>query len=276
MLKTRIITAIILSSFFVVALWLAPRWLWQGLVSALILLAGFEWVALLGLSRLAQVLFLTALGALSGLGVYTMAHGLGQDSVQALVMKTALQTAQWIWLLIVPLWLGLQPGLTKLVRRGLLALIGIVVLGSAGFWLMVWQEDRTILLTLVATVCVADSVAYFVGQRFGRHALAPSLSPKKTWEGLLGALLAVSILAFGWAFLTDVTTGMQLVLCAWLVVYLSVIGDLFESFLKRQAAVKDSGQLLPGHGGILDRIDGWLPVLAFSPLLALAVEMLKS
>jgi phosphatidate cytidylyltransferase len=123
-----------------------------------------------------------------------------------------------------------------------------------------------LLLAVLGTVWVSDSAAYFVGRRFGRRKLAPSISPGKTWEGVGGALVAVGLYALAWASL-----GAQS--AAWLVPILlglavvGIIGDLFESLIKRQAGVKDSGTLLPGHGGVLDRIDA--PV-AMLPLAVLA------
>ena len=116
-----------------------------------------------------------------------------------------------------------------------------------------------LLLGTIATVSIADSAAYFAGKRFGRHKLAPEISPGKTWEGVFGALFAVTVYGIVLCYYRQFSPW--LIVCLWLLVVLSIIGDLVESLLKRKADLKDSGQLLPGHGGILDRIDGLMPTL---------------
>ena len=126
----------------------------------------------------------------------------------------------------------------------------------------------------MAVVWVADIAAYFTGRAFGRRKLAPSISPGKTWEGAAGA--AVAVLAFGFGILAMLGAELQggvaaiaVVLLAWTAV--SIVGDLFESLLKRQAGLKDSGNILPGHGGILDRIDSLTSTL---PMVALGAVWL--
>ena len=126
----------------------------------------------------------------------------------------------------------------------------------------------------MAVVWVADIAAYFTGRAFGRRKLAPSISPGKTWEGAAGA--AVAVLAFGFGVLAMRGAELQggvaviaVVLLAWTAV--SIVGDLFESLLKRQAGLKDSGNILPGHGGILDRIDSLTSTL---PMVALGAVWL--
>ena len=112
---------------------------------------------------------------------------------------------------------------------------------------------------MLGTVWLADSAAYFAGKNFGRHKLAPEISPGKTWEGVAGALLAVTF--YGLVICYYMHISRWLIVGLWLMVVLSIMGDLFESLLKRQAGVKDSSHLLPGHGGVLDRIDGLIPTL---------------
>lgn len=133
-------------------------------------------------------------------------------------------------------------------------------------------------LSMLLVVWLADIGAYFAGKAFGRHKLAPSISPGKTWEGALGGWLAVMMVA-GLAIALDASGatlyaalaerfGVAGALAALtLLVAYSVVGDLFESLLKRQAGVKDSSGLLPGHGGVLDRVDALLPVLPLAVLL---------
>ena len=122
------------------------------------------------------------------------------------------------------------------------------------------------MLCLLATIWIADSAAYFAGKNFGKNKLAPTISPGKTWEGVLGALIAVT--AFGAILYIGFNVKTLAIFPAlWIVAGFGVIGDLFESMLKRQANIKDSGYLLPGHGGILDRIDGIIPSLPIAILM---------
>jgi len=182
-------------------------------------------------------------------------------------------TSGTFWVVLAPLWLWRWQGLAS---RAVVLTAGMLLLVSACAALVDLRGGHpSLLLAVLGTVWISDSAAYFVGRRFGRHKLAPSISPGKTWEGVVGALIAVALYALAWAALgmpgnrwlggplgaaplAAVLVGLAVV---------GIIGDLFESLIKRQAGVKDSGTLLPGHGGILDRIDA--PV-AMLPLAVLA------
>lgn len=167
------------------------------------------------------------------------------------------------WLVLAPLWLWLG---VRSAQRRLLAGAGILVLVPAGV-AMGAMAPLELLLALGLT-WIADTAAYFAGRRFGRHKLARSISPGKTWEGVYGALAGTLGYAVVCAFvvtqLRETLSGVAwiayLVAAAGLCAY-SILGDLFESALKRQAGAKDSGNLLPGHGGILDRIDSATAIL---------------
>jgi phosphatidate cytidylyltransferase len=163
--------------------------------------------------------------------------------------------------------------------------------GSAGFWggrlfrlimgvcvlLPAWSglvflkqqhEDGLLVLWLVGIVAMADMGAYFVGVRFGQHKLAPQVSPGKSWEGVAGGVLANLLFAVMLSLYlnTSFREGLWMGLTMIAVGLASILGDLFESMLKRYGGIKDSGTLLPGHGGVLDRIDGWMaavPVFVF-------------
>lgn len=151
-----------------------------------------------------------------------------------------------------------------------LACCGWITLLAAWTALTVLHAHPGRLLALVAVVWIADSAAYFTGRRFGRRRLAPGISPGKTWEGVAGAGAAVAvyfvtlwiIVSPPWLAPSPLVDGALIAL----LVVLSIEGDLFESWLKRRAGVKDSGTLLPGHGGVLDRIDGMIAVLPFAAL----------
>jgi len=140
-----------------------------------------------------------------------------------------------------------------------------------------------VLVTAMAIVWVADIAAYFAGRAFGRRKLAPSISPGKSWEGAIAGMLAVAILGMVSAQFALLSGALPAVLLGHfgvpaaalilaLLAGLSVVGDLFESLLKREAGVKDSGKLLPGHGGALDRIDALIPTM---PVVALLHQLLR-
>lgn len=185
----------------------------------------------------------------------------------AAVERTVFGMAAVFWLLVAPLWLA--RGMSVDRRDGLLLAGFIVVLPAA--LAMTWLDAQRLLVVLVL-VWVADSAAYFVGRAWGRHKLAPAISPGKTWEGAAGGMAGALVYAIICKrFFDDVGWAAYLAAAA-LLALLSIVGDLFESAAKRRAGVKDSGALLPGHGGILDRIDSATAVL---PLAALLMALMK-
>jgi len=167
------------------------------------------------------------------------------------------------WMVAVPVWLA-----RGVATRHRVALIvaGVIVLVPAGYALAMLQP-RQVLAALIL-VWIADTAAYFVGRKWGRHKLAPSISPGKTWEGAWGGLAAaVAYAIICSTFLPGTVGWLALAVAAALLTAISIVGDLFESAAKRQAGVKDSGTLLPGHGGIMDRIDSATAVLPVAALL---------
>jgi phosphatidate cytidylyltransferase len=239
------------------ALFLLPRTGLAALMALVVAAGGYEWARLCRLAG-ARAWLYAALVALSLIGAF--------------VAGQAVQRAIWalgavFWLVVAPLWLA--RGVQASQRVALLA-AGFVVLAPAGL-AMVSVPPLAVLGVLVL-VWITDSAAYFVGRAWGRRKLAPAISPGKTWEGAAGGI--VGALAYA------IICGEFLGPLAWpaflggaaLIAAVSMVGDLFESAAKRQASVKDSGALLPGHGGILDRIDSATATL---PLAALLVPLLK-
>jgi phosphatidate cytidylyltransferase len=159
-----------------------------------------------------------------------------------------------------------------------LAVVGWLVLIATWVAVVALQtRSPGVLLAMMAIVWIADTAAYFAGRRFGRRKLAPSISPGKTWEGVYGALAAVAIYALllvplaaaaGYTRPLDAIAAAIWVALTLLLTGLSIIGDLFESQLKRQRGVKDSGAILPGHGGVLDRIDALTAAMPPAALIA--------
>jgi len=172
--------------------------------------------------------------------------------------------------------LGLPP-LEGLRNRMLGFTYGIAILGCFGAIVVLFQRSPVYLVSAMAIVWVADIGAYFAGKAFGKHKLAPSISPGKSWEGAIGGWIAVLVLAAA-AAVTPQLSGTYpahlLARAGWggflfamtVLVAASVVGDLFESQLKRRIGMKDSSNLLPGHGGVLDRIDALIPALPLAVL----------
>lgn len=278
MLKQRVITALVLLGILLPALFY-PSPVPFGVVAMLLVGAGaWEWGRLSGYGQasafLAGTICLVLCGAAWWMGILA-------------------QPLTSLWMLAGTAWMlvsfcVLRGGVSLWVRlpRLLRLIFGIAVLWLT--WLAVAQARMigiNFLLSVLVLVWVADIFAYFAGKRFGgrwiQRKLAPTISPGKSWEGALGGLMGVIAVAFFWRWIDTVwavearsfysyigmKSGWMLLMAVVLMVTMSVVGDLFESLVKRSAGVKDSSQLLPGHGGVLDRVDALLPTLPLAMML---------
>ena len=264
MLKLRVLTAAVLLPLLLAGMFLLPGVWWQIALAVPLLVAGHEWSRLGGFNRTTEAVFLCAL--LAGDAFIWMLLRPAPENAHhaAAVCQTVYAFSAAFWLVIAPGWLWLK----LLVRNRLaLAAAGLVALLPTWLALAQLQSNASVLLRLLAVVWVADIAAYFTGRAFGTHKLAPAVSPGKTWEGVGGAFAAVTVYAVILHFTRFPTGGIYFVIAAFFgMTAFSIVGDLFESWLKRGAGVKDSGVIFPGHGGMLDRIDG---VVAALPLAAL-------
>ncbi len=256
MLRARIVTALFLVAGFLAVLFLLPP-VAAGFVFALIAaLGGWEWAGLMRAGARGRIAYAVLVFALCLL--------FWSSPTQGFLLLWGLSAV--FWLLFAPLWL-------KQGWSASCATVGLVILLPTWAALVsLHGRSAVLLLAVMALVWVADIAAYFAGRAFGRHKLAPSISPGKTWEGVAGAVGGVLVYGFAVApFLPVVRDVDRLTLagCLLLLTALSIFGDLFESLAKRQAGAKDSSQLLPGHGGILDRIDSQTSTL---PLVALLLH----
>lgn len=274
MLRTRIITALVLISAFLLALFWLPPIGWLAFSSLVATLAAWEWGALIGLGKWARIVLGAAIALVS---VAISVVSPGSVGLVPYSSDTAMVLGQWFyypsalfWLLLVPWWLK-----SRWVIEGPMIGIAVGAVVILPTWLalvQIRQAGELLLIAIMAVVWLADIAAYFSGRRFGRHKLAPAISPGKTWEGAVGGTLAV--VAYGFLLVSALPSSLaenHALLFVLLVALaaISIIGDLFESLLKRQAGLKDSSGILPGHGGVLDRIDSLTSTL---PIAAIALH----
>ncbi len=260
MLRQRVITAIILAALVIGAIFWLPSRITVWVITLLVLAGAWEWSAFPGFKHVAARLAYVA--AIAGCMAFVWTQGIDSERADQLL------PAALIWWIVAFFWVISIPGY---VNRASAALAGVLVLVPAWLALVRLHQIAPMwLLFLLLLVVAADVGAYFAGRRFGRHKLAPKVSPGKTWEGVGGGIVASGIMAALGTIIFAVNSAAFFVVCA-LVVLASIIGDLTESLFKRHAGLKDSGTLLPGHGGVLDRVDS---VTAAAPIFLFGMERL--
>ncbi len=280
MLAARVMTAVVALVVVVAMVFLAPRTLWSLFMLAVALVCCWEWSRLCGLGEGARTAYL-ALSAAVGAALW-LSGTLASPPAFTRLSIALFAIAALFWVGVAPIWIGghWKPAPALRALAGWIVVwptwAAAVVLREAGPW---------ILLAVAALVWVADIAAYFSGRRFGRRKLAPAVSPGKTVEGLIGALVGVVLYGIVLAAIahaqampfTDVfrmDAGVPAIVAMVALALLSVVGDLFESWMKRGAGRKDSSALLPGHGGMLDRIDALTPTLPVAALVLTLMALL--
>ncbi|MDU0810827.1 MAG: phosphatidate cytidylyltransferase [Burkholderia sp.] len=272
MLKTRVITALVLLSVLLPIILFGPFSVFNALITLVVIFSTFEWVRLLGFRNLIGSIMYTVIVVI--ILNLTMRLGIESNTSHPLFVAAGI-----FWMVISPLALWYRPALTRCAWRLFLLAAGAILL--IAFWhaiVIARLFGSKFILSLLLVVWIVDISAYFFGKFFGKHKLLLSISPGKTLEGAIGSFIAVTIFS-GAAMTThlfepnlfSVLVSRYQILGAWVALMLlttfSIVGDLFESMLKRQVGFKDSSGILPGHGGILDRIDSLLPVLPLVMLL---------
>ena len=277
MTRIRLLAALVMAPLAIAAILLLPT-PWMMVLAAVLLLAGlWEWFDLAEIEdTLARSVLLVAHLAMMVAIVWASRSSTGPT----LVLFQLASVIGVAWWLLALLWLGSYQFASDHATHARTLKLAAGALSVIPAWCaLAWIHASTPnghhwLLVALVIVWAADTGAYFVGRKLGRHKLAPRISPNKTIEGLAGGVIAGVVAGVGIAWLVAGAHPAQLpavALVALAAVLFSVVGDLFESLLKRHAGVKDSGHLIPGHGGILDRIDG---VLAALPVFALGKAVL--
>ncbi len=266
MLKQRLLTVAIVLPLFLGIMFLAPNPVWAALLAIAVGAAAFEWARLAGFSRSGRSLFVV-LVVLSCAALLVLSLLLPQARFDTWFLYPVSLVAVLFWVLWAPAALHF-----RWPMRGPWtgSIAGWLVLVPAWLAVVIMQREPLLLLLLLVAVWIADTAAYFTGRRFGKRKLAPRISPGKTIEGVAGAYVAVLVyvtiaLHVYWPEAVA-ATYLALLVFGFILTSLSVEGDLVESWFKRQAGAKDSGDLLPGHGGILDRIDSLTATMPFAVL----------
>ncbi len=298
MLRQRVLTAIVM----LLGLYLGTAWLpapfFAVFLGLVLLPALWEWGQLMGLRRAAEqavwtlgfaailmlTLFMVSRSSVAGTDLDVAGQSLGTSvssiNEMALTMLMAIATLFWFWVF----WTIRQypSGQHRWQQRWKIGALGVLCLLPTWlglYYLKMIESSGVLVFVLVALVSVVDIGAYFSGRKWGNRRLAPALSPKKSWAGFWGGLascVALSALLLAWLHSRQplsIDLWALLMCLAVLLAVLSVVGDLFESMLKRHRGIKDSGRSLPGHGGVLDRIDS---LMAATPVFVLALILLRA
>ncbi|MGH8320878.1 MAG: phosphatidate cytidylyltransferase [Gammaproteobacteria bacterium] len=247
MLKQRIITALVLLPLAVLLVLLAPTWTLALVAGVVVLAATWEWSSLSGetaeLLKISRIILVAVLLYLLWLARRDM------------LILWVMALVALVWWLFATFWVSRW---RREFPRPVKLFCGLLTLVPAWLATVALHESPrgpVKLLFLLVLIWAADIAAYFAGRAFGRHKLAPAVSPGKTWEGVAGGTIATLVVALLGVWWVLPSAGYFLILICVLTGWLSIVGDLSESLFKRQAGIKDSGTLFPGHGGVLDRID---------------------
>jgi phosphatidate cytidylyltransferase len=258
MLISRIISAFVMLIVFLSSMFLFSGRYFSFVIYIPSLLALYEWSKLLYFKSHEKKIFLVISLAL----IYFIDKHLNAEDSRLILL-----IASVFWLCIAPLFLIFKINLKNFFFSSLIGWVLVMPLIISLNYLIALSP--WVVLLVLTTIWLADSGAYFFGKQFGKRKLAPSISPGKTWEGFVGALFVVSLFSIVMTYFGFVNSYMSILFFN-LILILSVEGDLFESYIKRIAQVKDSGDLIPGHGGVLDRIDSLCSSLPFATLILMS------
>lgn len=272
MLKQRIITALILAPIMIGGIFYLPVSQFMVFIAAIAVLGAWEWANLSGLSN--QVGRIAYAGLIGGI-IYGLHHLDLVQEAELLYVALVWWLAAFVLVRTHPKFEGIWGGE---IPRLLMGVIIIVPMWVGFVQIKSYPFSDYLILFVMFMVWGADVGAYFAGRTFGKRKLAPKVSPGKTWEGVYGGMVTTLLIAFGAGLLLQNETGLSLNAKQWMILFavtifvtmVSVVGDLVESMVKRHRGIKDSSNLLPGHGGVMDRIDSMTAAL---PVFALALSL---
>lgn len=280
MLKLRILTSVVLAPLAMLLVFYTPLSLFSFIAGAITLLGAWEWSSLMGLKKMTQKgAFVASVASILGaLHMHWPIESLWQNG-QLLPDANYVFTLAFAWWLVATFLVVKYPNMSRAWSEGLImkAVAGLLTL--VPLWLALnvlrsaeYQQSElfgsTLIMVVLGIVWSADIGAYFAGKNLGKHKLMPKVSPNKTIEGLVGGLLTAVVFVIIFCVSADIEQAIwpMYALLTVFIAFFSAVGDLLESMFKREAGLKDSGSCLPGHGGILDRIDS---LTAAAPIFAL-------
>lgn len=277
MLKQRIITALLLLPIVIWMVLGLSHTLFAVVVSGVLLLGAWEWSRIAGIHQTTARISYCLFAALLIASVSWLLHVDTQLLLPVLISSGAWWLISFAWVMRFnhsPMSPAASVSMQKIDISA--ALIGIVILAGTFVGLIGlhgnYAQGPEMVLILLFLIWIADSAAYFTGRKYGKHKLAIHVSPGKSWEGVAGAVVAICIAVLAVSFILKLNLRQQLwflIICLTTVIF-SILGDLTESMFKRRAGIKDSGQILPGHGGIMDRIDS---LTAAAPIFLLGLML---
>lgn len=281
-LKQRVITAVILLLALLAATTLLPAFYFSLFIAAVILISAWEWAGLVSSDKeIAKLPYLASIAAMLLGSFFFLEISPDAQHINGFRASLVLLLGVLFWLLSLFFLAGYPENRKLWNDESKISLMGVLVLIPAFVGVVALKyllPSGYLVLALVALVAAVDIGAYFVGVSFGSRKLAAKLSPKKSWEGVWGGAIACLLVTAVFVYLlhrnSQALSSMQiaaLLISSVLITFFSVVGDLIESMLKRNCGVKDSGAMLPGHGGILDRVDG---LVAATPFFALAMMLI--
>ena len=278
-LKLRVVTAVILMAGLVLISTLFSPFVFALFMALVVLLAAWEWAVFVGLeSRAAKVRYLATIASMMFALAFVLGVTPGTEQIDEIGVAGLMALGLLFWAFAFLMLRSYPENRKDLQNRSRIAFMGLCALLPT--WVGVVQlkyllPEGYLVLALIVMVAAVDVGAYFVGTFFGHTKLAPKLSPNKSWEGVWGGLATCFLLGLLFIWLLDnyllalsAVQVLLLVLLSVCVTFFGVVGDLVESMLKRNCDVKDSGAILPGHGGLLDRVDG---LMAVTPIFVLTI-----
>ncbi len=264
MLKARVLTVIVVLPLFLLAIFYFQDIFWAALLLALTVTGAREWSKLAQFSVRNTIIFMFLTLLLGSELLIQLRESVKLD-VYSLNLAAVYGISVLFWVAIVPFYLRKSFAVESPAMWMLIGWIVLLPTCLALYQLRV--INPMLLLGTMSVIWISDTAAYFTGRALGKHKLAPEISPNKTWEGVAGAMVAIMLYGLVCAaILQQGNLLFALIPMLVMMTALGIIGDLYESLLKRQAGVKDSGNILPGHGGILDRIDALTSSLPFAIL----------
>ena len=269
MLRQRIITAIILAPLMIISIVYLPTQILALVFAGILSVAAWEWATCIGWQYKHRILYVFSLLLCVALCSYLL--------MQASIFLIVVLGFLW-WHIALLLVIQYQKhGNISISSKLLKAVIGGIILVPCWLSIMLLHARSTgviLVLFLCFLIWLGDSAAYFAGKRFAKKKLAGNVSPGKSWEGVYGALLMTFILALHYIWYTEMsfTHAIFFIVLALFTLIFSIVGDLVESMFKRMAGMKDSGSILPGHGGVLDRIDS---LTAAAPVFCVGIWLME-